>query len=95
MHYASLASGSKGNAHVLGGEGRLLLVDAGISFLQIRRRLEALQTFRHAGNPCRRGQFDNSKSADCVPGIASRRCKGREGVGQRQGGPNRAFNTGL
>ncbi len=42
MHYASLASGSKGNAHVLGGEGRLLLVDAGISFLQIRRRLEAL-----------------------------------------------------
>lgn len=40
--YASLASGSKGNCHVLGDGERLLLVDAGISLKQIKLRLEAL-----------------------------------------------------
>ena len=42
MHYAALASGSKGNCHALSDEGRTLLIDVGISLLQIRRRLEAL-----------------------------------------------------
>ncbi|MCL1908437.1 MAG: MBL fold metallo-hydrolase [Holophagaceae bacterium] len=42
MHYASLASGSKGNCHALSHEGRTLLIDVGISFLQIRMRLQAL-----------------------------------------------------
>ncbi|WP_243322427.1 MBL fold metallo-hydrolase [Geothrix sp. SG200] len=43
MHYAALASGSKGNCHALSEGGRTLLIDAGISLLQIRRRLEALE----------------------------------------------------
>lgn len=42
MHYASLASGSKGNCHALTDGDRTLLVDAGISYLQIRTRLETL-----------------------------------------------------
>lgn len=42
MRYASLASGSKGNCHAFSGGETTLLVDVGISFLQIRRRLEAL-----------------------------------------------------
>lgn len=42
MHYAALASGSKGNCHALSEGGRTLLVDAGISLLQIRTRLAAL-----------------------------------------------------
>lgn len=42
MRYASLASGSKGNCHAFSDGERTLLVDAGISFLQIRTRLEAL-----------------------------------------------------
>jgi len=40
MHYAALASGSKGNCHALSEGGLTLLIDAGISLLQIRRRLE-------------------------------------------------------
>ncbi|HJV38445.1 MAG TPA: MBL fold metallo-hydrolase [Geothrix sp.] len=43
MHYAALASGSKGNCHALSEGGRTLLIDAGISLLQIRRRMEALE----------------------------------------------------
>ena len=42
MHYAALASGSKGNCHALSDGERTLLIDAGISLLQIRSRLEAL-----------------------------------------------------
>ena len=42
MHYAALASGSKGNCHALSEDGRTLLIDAGISLLQIRQRLAAL-----------------------------------------------------
>ena len=42
MHYAALASGSKGNCHALSDGGRTLLIDAGISLLQIRQRLGAL-----------------------------------------------------
>jgi phosphoribosyl 1,2-cyclic phosphodiesterase len=42
MRYASLASGSKGNCHAFSDGERTLLIDAGISFLQIRTRLEAL-----------------------------------------------------
>jgi phosphoribosyl 1,2-cyclic phosphodiesterase len=42
MRYASLASGSKGNCHALTDGDRTLLVDAGISYLQIRTRLDAL-----------------------------------------------------
>lgn len=42
MHYAALASGSKGNCHAFSDGERILLVDAGISFLQIRSRLEVL-----------------------------------------------------
>ena len=42
MHYAALASGSKGNCHAFTAEGQTLLVDAGISFLQIRTRMEHL-----------------------------------------------------
>jgi len=42
MHYAALASGSKGNCHALSEGGRTLLVDAGISLKQIRQRLEGL-----------------------------------------------------
>jgi phosphoribosyl 1,2-cyclic phosphodiesterase len=42
MLYASLASGSKGNCHAINDGGRILLIDVGISFLQIRTRLQAL-----------------------------------------------------
>lgn len=42
MHYAALASGSKGNCHALSEGGRTLLIDAGISLRQIRQRLEIL-----------------------------------------------------
>jgi phosphoribosyl 1,2-cyclic phosphodiesterase len=42
MRYASLASGSKGNCHAFSDGRQILLVDVGISFLQIRTRLEAL-----------------------------------------------------
>jgi len=42
MHYAALASGSKGNCHAFSDGERTLLIDAGISFLQIRNRLEAI-----------------------------------------------------
>lgn len=42
MRYASLASGSKGNCHAFLDGERTLLVDAGISLLQIRTRLQAL-----------------------------------------------------
>ncbi len=42
MHYSALASGSKGNCHAFTAEGRTLLVDAGLSLLQIRARLTAL-----------------------------------------------------
>jgi len=42
MHYAALASGSKGNCHALSEGGRTLLIDAGISLRQIRQRLEVL-----------------------------------------------------
>lgn len=42
MDLLTLASGSKGNCHALGDGERILLVDAGISFLQIRTRLETL-----------------------------------------------------
>jgi phosphoribosyl 1,2-cyclic phosphodiesterase len=39
MHYAALASGSKGNCHALSDGDRTLLIDAGISLRQIRQRL--------------------------------------------------------
>ncbi|MBI4912708.1 MAG: MBL fold metallo-hydrolase [Acidobacteria bacterium] len=42
MHYASLASGSKGNCHALGDGERILLLDAGISLRRIRLALEHL-----------------------------------------------------
>jgi phosphoribosyl 1,2-cyclic phosphodiesterase len=42
MHYAALASGSKGNCHALADGERTLLIDAGISLRQIRQRLDAL-----------------------------------------------------
>jgi phosphoribosyl 1,2-cyclic phosphodiesterase len=42
MHYAALASGSKGNCHAFGDGERILLVDAGISLLRTRRSLLAL-----------------------------------------------------
>jgi phosphoribosyl 1,2-cyclic phosphodiesterase len=42
MHYAALASGSKGNCHAFGDGDRILLVDAGVSLLRTRRSLLAL-----------------------------------------------------
>jgi len=42
MHYAALASGSKGNCHAFGDGERILLVDAGISLLWTRRALADL-----------------------------------------------------
>jgi len=42
MHYAALASGSKGNCHALSDGERTLLIDAGISLRQIRQRLDTL-----------------------------------------------------
>ena len=42
MKYASLASGSRGNCHAISDGERILLVDAGISLLQIRTRLTEL-----------------------------------------------------
>lgn len=42
MHYAALASGSKGNCHALSDGRRTLLLDAGLTLKQIRLRLEAL-----------------------------------------------------
>jgi phosphoribosyl 1,2-cyclic phosphodiesterase len=43
MLYASLASGSKGNCHAISDGNRILLIDAGISLLQIRKRLSRLR----------------------------------------------------
>lgn len=40
--YLSLSSGSRGNCHAIADGGRILLVDAGISLLQIRKRLDLL-----------------------------------------------------
>ena len=42
MHYAALASGSKGNCHALSDGDRTLLIDAGLSLRQIRARLDFL-----------------------------------------------------
>ena len=42
MRYASLASSSSGNCHAISDGERALLIDAGISFKQIRLRLEGL-----------------------------------------------------
>jgi phosphoribosyl 1,2-cyclic phosphodiesterase len=42
MHYAALASGSKGNCHALGDGERTLLIDAGISLRQLRQRMDVL-----------------------------------------------------
>jgi phosphoribosyl 1,2-cyclic phosphodiesterase len=42
MHYAALASGSKGNCHALSDGEQTLLIDAGISLRQIRARLDHL-----------------------------------------------------
>jgi phosphoribosyl 1,2-cyclic phosphodiesterase len=42
MRYASLASGSKGNCQAISDGERTLLLDVGISYLQIRTRLEAI-----------------------------------------------------
>ena len=42
MHYAALASGSKGNCHAFTAEGRTLLIDAGTNLKQIRLRMEKL-----------------------------------------------------
>ena len=42
MHYAALASGSKGNCHALSDGERTLLIDAGLSLRQIGQRLQAL-----------------------------------------------------
>ncbi len=39
MRYVSLSSGSKGNCHAFAHGGRILLMDAGLSLLQIRKRL--------------------------------------------------------
>lgn len=41
MHYAALASGSKGNCHALSHLGRTLLIDAGLSLKQIKERLSS------------------------------------------------------
>ena len=41
MHYAALASGSKGNCHALSDGSRTLLIDAGISLSRVRARLLA------------------------------------------------------
>lgn len=42
MHYAALASGSKGNCHAFSDGERTLLIDAGVSLRQIRQRLDAV-----------------------------------------------------
>lgn len=42
MHYAALASGSKGNCHAFSDGERTLLVDAGLSLKQIRLRMVAV-----------------------------------------------------
>ncbi len=42
MHFSILGSGSAGNSTVITGEHGALLVDAGLSALQLRRRLDAL-----------------------------------------------------
>jgi len=42
MHYAALASGSKGNCHAFCDGERTLLIDAGISLKQVRLRMESL-----------------------------------------------------
>jgi phosphoribosyl 1,2-cyclic phosphodiesterase len=42
MRYASLASGSRGNCHAIGDGERILLIDAGVTFLQIGKRLQEL-----------------------------------------------------
>lgn len=42
MHYAALASGSKGNCHAFSDGERTLLIDAGINLKQIRLRLDEL-----------------------------------------------------
>ncbi len=42
MHYAALASGSKGNCHAFHDGERTLLIDAGISLKQVRLRMESV-----------------------------------------------------
>jgi phosphoribosyl 1,2-cyclic phosphodiesterase len=42
MHYAALASGSKGNCHALFDGERALLIDAGLSLLQVKQRMTSL-----------------------------------------------------
>lgn len=42
MHYAALASGSKGNCHAFYDGERTLLIDAGISLKQVRLRMESV-----------------------------------------------------
>lgn len=42
MHYAALASGSKGNCHAFCDGERTLLIDAGLSLKQVRLRMENL-----------------------------------------------------
>lgn len=42
MHYAALASGSKGNCHAFCDGGRTLLIDAGISLKQVKLRMESV-----------------------------------------------------
>ncbi|MCL1893338.1 MAG: MBL fold metallo-hydrolase [Holophagaceae bacterium] len=45
MQYASLASGSKGNCHALNDGKKILLVDAGVSFLQIKKRFQTINWY--------------------------------------------------
>jgi phosphoribosyl 1,2-cyclic phosphodiesterase len=42
MYYASLASGSKGNCHAVGDAKRILLIDAGISRIKTRNKLQEI-----------------------------------------------------
>lgn len=42
MHYAALASGSKGNCHAFCDGERTLLIDAGLSLKQVRLRMESV-----------------------------------------------------
>lgn len=47
MHYAALASGSKGNCHAFCDGERTLLLDAGLSLKQVRLRMEAVGLDHH------------------------------------------------
>ena len=71
MHYASLASGSRGNCHAISAGGQTLLIDAGISLRQIKLRMESLG-MRHADVLGVAITHEHSDHSNAIPVILNR-----------------------